>query len=258
MSKFSLTFLSLTVGLTALSFAQSPAVPAPAATEKGTQAAAQGAPQTGPLATLRKKADAGDTASQIKLGDMYSLGSDGVVRNLAEAVKWYKKAADSGNSDAQTKMGMMLEGGFGTPKDPKQAMEYLDKAAQQGNTAAQMRLASAYEMGRNVDKNAKKAIEYYEKAANAGVAKAQVKLGDIYRDGLEEVPHDYQKSLEWYHKAADQKSPDGEYRIGFMYEQGFGVTANMDEAISWDKKSASQGYTEAKVALSILGIRSGY
>jgi uncharacterized protein len=257
MRRLTVLVLSLGVGLTSFSFAQQPAQPATAPAPSA-PASAQAAPQAGPLATLKKKADAGDAAAQIKLGDMYSLGSDGVGRNLPEALKWYKKAADTGNPDAETKMGMMLEGGFGTPKDPKQAMEYLDKAAQQGNTAAQMRLGSAYEMGRAVDKNAKRAIQYYEMAANAGVAKAQVKLGDIYRDGLEEVPHDYQKSLSWYHKAADQKSPDGEYRVGFMYEQGFGVQANMDEAINWYKKSASHGYTEAKVALAHLGIRSGY
>ena len=46
--------------------------------------------------------------------------------------------------------------------------------------------------------------------------------------------------------------------MGFMYEQGLGVTASTDEAISWYKKSASHGYVEAKVALSHLGIKSGY
>ena len=45
-------------------------------------------------------AEQGDAAAQHKLGVMYDNG-DGVLVNKAEALKWYRKAAEQGDSDAQ-------------------------------------------------------------------------------------------------------------------------------------------------------------
>ena len=49
-------------------------------------------------------AEQGDAAAQHKLGVMYDNG-EGVLVNDAEAVKWYRKAAEQGDSDAQTILG---------------------------------------------------------------------------------------------------------------------------------------------------------
>lgn len=46
----------------------------------------------------------------IGLGILYDDGL-GVKRNDAEAVKWYKKAAELGNADAITNLGIMYENG---------------------------------------------------------------------------------------------------------------------------------------------------
>jgi len=47
------------------------------------------------LRLLRPLADQGNAAAQTKLGLMYENGY-GVSQNFAEAVKWYRKAADAG------------------------------------------------------------------------------------------------------------------------------------------------------------------
>ena len=44
------------------------------------------------------------------LGTLYDDGL-GVKRNDAEAIKWYKKAAELGNVDAMTNLGIMYENG---------------------------------------------------------------------------------------------------------------------------------------------------
>jgi len=41
---------------------------------------------------------------------MYSLGQ-GVPQGYAQAAMWYQKAADQGNTDAQTDLGLMYERG---------------------------------------------------------------------------------------------------------------------------------------------------
>ena len=49
---------------------------------------------------MKALADQGHAAAQFNLGIMYDNG-EGVPENDAEAVKWYRKAADQGHSDAQ-------------------------------------------------------------------------------------------------------------------------------------------------------------
>ena len=47
---------------------------------------------------------------------MYDNG-DGVVQDYAEAVKWYRLAAEQGNAMAQTNLGFMYEYGRGVLQD---------------------------------------------------------------------------------------------------------------------------------------------
>lgn len=48
----------------------------------------------------RRAAEQGDTQAQYNLGHMYGNG-EGVKQDYAEAVKWYRKAAQQGYTDAQ-------------------------------------------------------------------------------------------------------------------------------------------------------------
>ena len=64
---------------------------------------AKAAAQRGDLATalqeLRPLAEQGVPVAQFQLGNMYRLGK-GVPKNDAEAVKWWRKAAEQGHEDA--------------------------------------------------------------------------------------------------------------------------------------------------------------
>jgi TPR repeat protein len=41
------------------------------------------------------------------LGAIYVDGRGGLAQDYAEAVKWYRRAAEQGNADAQTRLGVM-------------------------------------------------------------------------------------------------------------------------------------------------------
>ena len=71
----------------------------------------------------RKKAEAGDAASQELMGECYAddASSDGIPLDYAEAVKWYRLAADQGYAKAQYNLGGMYDNGEGVPKDLVQA-----------------------------------------------------------------------------------------------------------------------------------------
>ena len=46
----------------------------------------------------QKAAEAGDADGMYKLGRMYELGRGGLLKDDAEAVSWYQKAAEAGSA----------------------------------------------------------------------------------------------------------------------------------------------------------------
>jgi tetratricopeptide (TPR) repeat protein len=96
----------------------------------------------GDYATVSRLADQGDAKAQTYLGFMYEYGQ-GVAQDYAQAVMWYRKAADQGYAPAQTGLGE-IEGGHGVPQDYAQAAMRYRKAADQGDTEAQDTGAELY------------------------------------------------------------------------------------------------------------------
>ena len=89
---------------------------------------------------LLQKANAGDPAAQVKMGNIYALGK-GVPRSSPEAVKWFRKAVEQNHPDAESNLGSMYLVGRGTTRDEGQATQLIQKAAAQGNDLAQSKLA---------------------------------------------------------------------------------------------------------------------
>ena len=52
-------------------------------------------------------------------------------------MKWYRKAAEQGNRDAQFYLGIMYYLGHGVPPDYNEAVKWYRKAAEQGCGGAQ-------------------------------------------------------------------------------------------------------------------------
>ena len=90
----------------------------------------QGVPQNYAEAVkwYRKAADQGEALAQSTLGFMYAKGQ-GVPQNYAEAVRWFRKAADQGNARAQRNLGFMYANGQGVPRDYVQAHKWSNLAA---------------------------------------------------------------------------------------------------------------------------------
>ena len=80
-------------------------------------------------------AELGMAAAQYDLALMYGNG-EGVPENDAEAVKWYRKAADQGYADAQLNLGNMYAKGEGVPENDIRAYVWWSMAKTQGNTIA--------------------------------------------------------------------------------------------------------------------------
>jgi len=95
-------------------------------------AAALALAQSDDLATLRRKAEAGDAKAQFDLAAAYSQGT-GVAKDPAQGIEWLKRSALQGYPGAQVVLGYMYQKGIEMEKDPSEAAKWYKKAAKQGD-----------------------------------------------------------------------------------------------------------------------------
>jgi TPR repeat protein len=102
---------------------------------------------------------------QFTMGYVYDIGW-GVPRDDAEAVRWYRKAAELGHAGAQYSLGWMYDCGRGISQDYTQAAFWYEKAAEQGHVNAQFDLSWMFKIGLGVPKDDTKADGWNRKAHN--------------------------------------------------------------------------------------------
>ena len=119
---------------------------------------------------------------------MYANGR-GVAANDAEAVKWFRKAAEQGNASAQSNLGLMYANGRGVAANDAEAVKWYRKAVTQGHASAQSNLGVMYANGRGVDKNMAWATYWSALAAQQGIASASDNLV-YYRENLTQLSVD--------------------------------------------------------------------
>lgn len=88
------------------------------------------------LKELKKEAKKGDKVAQLEVGYFYFKGSKEVQRNYAQALKWFKMAADQGYDQGQYYLGVLYEGGYGVEKDPIEAFKWYHLSNAQLNERA--------------------------------------------------------------------------------------------------------------------------
>jgi uncharacterized protein len=84
----------------------------------------------------RLAAEAGNGLAQQEMGLFYYSGEVGIAKNLVEAARWARMSADDGEAKGQLLFGLLLWGGEGVVKDRAQAVRYFKLAADQGDEQA--------------------------------------------------------------------------------------------------------------------------
>ena len=198
----------------------------------------------------RKAADQNHRIALNNLGVCYELGK-GVSKNYYEALRYYRKSADLGNSTSQCNLGLCYEFGRGVTKDVYEAVKWYRKSAENGNDRGQYRLGRCYENAIGVSKNDSEALKWYRKSAENGNIDAMNSLGCYYYNGTV-VARDYNEAFRWFKKSADAGHSSAQYNMGLCYEFGRCVTKNIPEAKRWYQKAADNGDTMAKEKLRNL------
>ena len=98
-------------------------------------------------------------------------------------MKWYRLAAEQGNADGQTNLGVVYATGQGVPQDYQEAVKWCRLAAEQGVAEAQGNLAFMYTTGQGVPQDYVQAHKWINLAASRTTTE---KAGD-YRLARDEV-----------------------------------------------------------------------
>ena len=187
----------------------------------------------------RKSAEQGNSAAQHNLGIMYRNG-EGVKQDYIEALKWYRLSAEQENSGAQFGLGNMYRDGEGVKQDYIEAVKWYRSSAEQGNSYGQNNLGFMYQNGYGVEKDSIEAVKWYRLSAEQGNSYGQCSLGYMYQKGYG-VEKDYIEAVKWYRKSAEQGNSLGQCNLGWMCRNGYGVEKDYIEAVKWFRLSAEQG-----------------
>jgi len=209
-------------------------------------------------------AEQGDATAQCDLagcyiGLPYGNAERGELRWVrkkddAEAVRWYRKAAEQDFATAQFNLGDMYERGRGVPQDDVQAVAWYRKAAEQGDAGAQGSLAVCYSRGKGVERDPVAANAWYRKAAKQGLASALYHLARCYKYGRG-VERDLVEAGVWFRKA-DKENRKGLFpgervrdSLSTLYDNCSDDDTETVETVALYRKGAEQGFGSAQYHL---------
>ena len=144
-----------------------------------------------------------------------------------------------------------IYGRNGQSSDYAQAMKWYRSAADKGLALAMRDIAYLYKAGKGVSVDYAEAVRWYRMAADRGDASSMNSLGYRYDQGTG-VTRDYAEAMRWYQKAAALGNAAAMYNIGMLYKNGQGVSSSLTEAKKWFQLSADGGDEDAKEQLKKL------
>jgi len=199
-------------------------------------------------------AQAGNVDAQSQLGDIYRVGDEFTKQDYAEALRWYRLAAEQGEPNAENNLGAMYDNAFGVPKDMAEAARWYRLSADQGLSTAQFNLAECLLYGNGVNEDEFEAAQWLHKAAAQGHIEALSELGDLYRWG-HGVERRIVNAAELHVTAAlagnaQSAASLGDYRediekealsgrmlaslcLAKMYDRGLGVPEDKAKMLAW-------------------------
>ena len=210
----------------------------------------------GGAAALHRAADAGDAGAMTRLGLCYEYGQGGVDVDAAEAARWYTRAVEAHDPPASAyyNLGNYNYFGCGSEKNLPEAARLFRIAAEMGDLDAQHNLGVCLERGEGVPRNPVEAFTWQKRAADAGHPEALCSVGVALLYGLG-VPEDKPAAIEYYRRAADQGDETATYNLGVCYETGDGVPRNLPQAVAWYTRARDAGHPGAVKRLAEIAPR---
>ena len=112
-----------------------------------------------------------DDSAALRLGKIYERdyqSYSGIEVDVYAAATWFESAAEAGNADAMTELGLCYELGCGKEQSDEKALDWYMKAAEKGHMTAKFSVGEAFEEARGVPQSDAEACLWYYRAAVEG------------------------------------------------------------------------------------------
>jgi uncharacterized protein len=161
-----------------------------------------------------------------------------------EAVKFYKKACDNGNTEGCGKLVTMYGKGDGVRQDLNKALYYMEGMCNDGHSKACHKLGSFYKSGKKVPHNNKQAIKFYKKACDNGFASGCISEAIVYQEGGYGVKRDIKRAFRLLDKECNKGNMFVCQYTGLIYFEGKEVRQNLKVAKEFFGKACDTGWDE--------------
>ncbi|MDR1613691.1 MAG: protein kinase [Planctomycetota bacterium] len=195
---------------------------------------------------LTRAADLGDMDSVKYLADMYERG-DVVPRDPQKAMLYMAKLSTKGDRETSVRLGeLYLSRGAGYED---KAFEVFKDLADSGNTEAQYRVGEMYFYGSGVTMDKGEAFRYLGLAAQKGIAQACALLGEMHFAG-DQTAVDYHTSVYLLTRGGSHLTPQGMAMLGWMNYYGLGTEQSNADALRHLEAAMKQREPLAAAALA--------
>ena len=202
---------------------------------------------------LKKSLEVGYWRAMIKLADCYSDGV-GVLQDELKAIDLYKKVYELGSGEAANKIGLIYVYDE-NQNNSEEAVKWYRKGFEKGDSWSGYNLADCYSNGIGVSQDELKALELYKKAYELGGSasgEAANRIGLIYDN-----QNNSEEAVKWYRKGFDKGYDWSGYNLAYCYSNGIGVSQDELKALELYKKVYELGGSASgKAAYKIGGIYS--
>ncbi len=175
-------------------------------------------------------ASQGCAEAQVKLAELYNSG-DGVRRDVQIAVQLYRNAATQGHVIAQHDLACLLMAP-GPMRNISEAIKWFRSAAERNLPRAQYVIGYFHLTGDPLPQDSAEAAKWLRKAAERNYCRAQYHLGLLLARG-DGVDLDLSEAASWQSRAAEQAYPPSMCVLGSLFLFGAGVPQDRVKAEKW-------------------------
>lgn len=175
-------------------------------------------------------AEVGNKNAQLIIARFFHNKTD-----YANAIIWFRKSAEQGQTDAQSELGLMLENGRGTSKNVEEAADWYLKSATESekiNPEKDINMGMI-SLGRVLVKILEENSQHKGYWFSNPIAQRGIAWGYY--------PEKPSEAIKWFLKAAQQGDISSQKELAERYFTGRDVAQNYREAFYWFLKAASLG-----------------
>ena len=223
---------------------------------------------------FRRAADQGYTRAMCLLGWLYDFCAeftqknqqyefaffyyfgDGTFRDNAQAARWYRMAAEKGDSVAQHRLGCMYRDGRGVQQDSAKAERWLRVAAKKANEVLEdhdsamlwYRMAATTKQGKIawMTPNPEKHLHWIRIAAEQGHSSAQSDFVDYCYQRIGKS-QDYNMKIYWWCMATERRNLESKLSLGDIGHstfEGLNDPENQPATMTIVEDEAGKSYME--------------